>query len=113
MGRYLNRPVPKDPVSSCSPLCLSGDFCTIHPALVEFLSLDQWEDGTSRTRGTLTLFADGDAWKVCLNCKDSGRIAFVSATSVGEVLLAAEEALCRAMIDWRDTRRNGKGGKKS
>lgn len=107
MGQYINRPQPDPRGSSSTPLCLSGDWVTLHPALTEFLALEKWEDGSSRTPGSLTLFTDGGVWKLCLSDKDSDRIAFVSATSVGEVFLCAEEQLCRSLLDWRPNRRNG------
>lgn len=107
MGKYLNKPTGTLPESSSVTPTLAGEWPTLFPALVEFLTLDRWEDGTSRLPGSLTLFADGGSWKLCLNCKDSSRIAFVSGLSPEGVFQAAEDGLVRSVLDWRATGRNG------
>jgi hypothetical protein len=107
MGQYLNKPTGMLPASSSAPLCPSGEWPTLFPALVEFLTLAVWEDGTSRLPGSLTLFVDNCSWKVCLHCKDTARVGFVSSSSAEGALQAAEDALVRSTLDWRPAGRNG------
>jgi hypothetical protein len=108
MGRYLNKPTGGLPESSSVPLSLSGEWPVLFPALVEFLTLVTWEDGTSRLPGSITLFADLSTWKLCLNDKDGHRVAFCSAGSIEGVLQTAESGLVQSTLDWRAAGYNSK-----
>jgi hypothetical protein len=108
MGQYLNKPTGGLPSSSSEPLKPSGEWPVLFPALCEFLLLSQWEDGTSRLRGSITLFADPSSWKCCLNDKDGHRVAFVAGSSPEDALMAAEAGIVHSTLDWRDARPNGK-----
>lgn len=76
-----------------------------HPALCEHLSLDRWEDGTSRETSTLLVFWDAGAWKVCLNDRSGGRVAFLSGSSPTSLLEALERSLQEDSLDWRAVRK--------
>jgi hypothetical protein len=104
MGKYLNKPTDQAPPSSSSPLCPSGEWPILYPALYEFLTLTVWEDGSMRQCGSLTLFVDQSLWKCCLSDKDGHRVAFVSGGSVEGVLQAAEGGIVRSELDWREAR---------
>ena len=113
MGKYLNKPTGDVPPSSSCPLSLSGEWPTVYPALVEFLTLGAWEDGSLRLCGSLTLFVDQSLWKLCLNDKDNGRVAFCSGCSVEDVLRTAEEGIVHSVLNWRPAApKNGRGKQK-
>ena len=103
MGKYINRPLNGVPESVSSPLSPSGEFPVLYPALYEFLTLSKWEDGTTRRLGSLSLFVDDSLWKCCLNDKDGPRVAFVSGSSVEEVLQAAEDGIVQSLLVWRSS----------
>jgi len=107
MTQYLQKPVSvaRDAVGGvASPSCaFSASYC----ALVEFLGVSRWPDGTPRVPGTATLFADDGSWKLCLSDKDSQRIAFVTAGSPTEALERAEAGLRAGSLDWRAQRPQG------
>jgi hypothetical protein len=77
------------------------------PTLTEFMSLDQWEDGASRVRGTIRLMIEDDVWKACLNNLDESSYAFLSSRTLTGLLEAQS-------VDWRVSKplpgEKGKGG---
>lgn len=76
-----------------------------HPALLEYLSVETWADGRARTTSTVLIFYDTGACKACLNDRDNGRVAFVSAGSPETVLAALERGLEDDTLDWRAARK--------
>ena len=71
------------------------------PALWEFMSHENFDDGTARMTGSLSLFLDDGALKVALNDREEGYVAFVSGSSLEDVLGALEEGLTADSLDWR------------
>jgi len=109
----LKKPSVASGASSTTPTAASlGSWGKTYPTLCEFLSTQVWEDGSSRECGSVILFWDreGGLWKVCLNCKDTNRVAFVSGESPDDLLKALERALAGDKLDWRPAR--GGGGAK-
>jgi hypothetical protein len=74
------------------------------PTLTEFMSLDKWEDGTQRERGTIRLMIEGDVWKACLNDLDGSAYAFLSARTFTALLETIEKALVAQSADWRPSK---------
>jgi hypothetical protein len=83
------------------------------PALVEYLLSDKWDDGKVRVTSTLLLFVDQGEWKACLNDRDGGRVAFVTAGTVAGLLGALEEQLQAGSAEWRASKPWRKGGRHS
>ena len=76
-------------------------FAKDHPALWEYLSLSVHRDGTERHTSSLTIFCDEGVLKCCMSDKDSHEVAFWSADSWEELLVALEEDLSAGQGDWR------------
>jgi len=72
-----------------------------HPALWEYLTLDQWEDGSSRQTSTLSVFFGSNGLQAALNDRDGGRVAFASGDSLERLLEALEHGLQSDSLDWR------------
>lgn len=108
MGKYLNKPTPVCTPHPDGTGVVAGDWGVLFPALTEFLVLAQWEDGTPRAPGSVTVFYDTGAWKACLNDKDQARVAFVSGGSPDAALALAEAGLVGNCLDWRTTKWNGR-----
>lgn len=96
------QPLPQDAAAS--------RFAQDYPALYEYLTVTAWADGSQRATASLTLFQDEGRLKVCLHDRDVGRVAFVAAWTVEDLLRALEEGLLADSIDWRPAR--GEGGKR-
>lgn len=75
-----------------------------YPALFEFLTLDKWEDGAKRQRGTVTVFFEEGRWKCWVNDKDAARSACVTARTLDEVVSLTESGLVADSLDWRRAR---------
>jgi len=79
------------------------------PALWEFLTLTTWEDGASRTTGSVTIFLGESGLQACIADKDGGRVAFVTADALEGVLQGVEGGLAGDKLDWRKPREQGGG----
>jgi len=82
------------------------------PALAEFLTSSKYDDGSPRQCPTITVFYDHPLVKVCLNDRDQGLAAFVTAATVEGLWAALEEGLAKDSLDWRASQRPSGGGKK-
>lgn len=89
---------------------VSGAFGERFPTVWEFLTRVQWDDGKRRSPGSLTIFMDDGAVKVCVFDKDAGEVAFVSAAGVDGLLEALERGLEGDSLDWRRSRPTGARG---
>lgn len=72
-----------------------------YPAVWEYLSVSQYEDGTARRTSTLMLFVDASGVKVCLNDRDADLTCWITASSPGEALEALETALQAGRAEWQ------------
>lgn len=71
------------------------------PAVAEFLTLSQWEDGTARQRGSLIIFLEDGFLKACLSDRDADLVCFVSSATLQGLLDKADKALQDDNADWR------------
>lgn len=81
------------------------------PTLVEYITLDKWDDGSPRVRSTVNVFFEGSIWKLCLNDRALGRTGWASGMTPLEAFSALEARLADGTIEWRgnDGPRSGKG----
>jgi hypothetical protein len=78
----------------------AGDLSST-PALVEFLTCEEWEPGVRRQTGTALIFLDGGTLKACLSDRDQGLVSFVALSSLSGLAKALEARLCDEKGDWR------------
>jgi hypothetical protein len=91
---------------SALPTCkLSERF----PTVAEFLTSTAWEDGSSRSTGTITLMRDEGAWKAALHDRDAGLSCFVSGKTFTALLEAMERGLEAGSLEWREKKDYGSG----
>lgn len=81
-----------------------------HPSLSEFLCTSHWADGSLKGLGTLMVFQEGGAWKVCFSLRQAGLVGFVSVDSPETAYAEAERALADGTIDWRASAGGRRGG---
>ena len=81
-----------------------------HPALCEFLTLSSWEGGEIRETGTLLVCWGDGQFKAWINDRDSGRTAWLSGSTISELLDLVEERLRGDTLEWRAA--GGSNGKK-
>jgi len=97
---------PVDPVGG-----LDADWLKRHPALVEYLTLDRFDDGSRRETASITLFAGEGMLKACFNDRANRRMAFVSGSSPSALLGALERGLSSDSLEWREVKQfQRKGG---
>lgn len=71
------------------------------PNLWEFLSTTTYEDGSERRLPTITLFVGPEGLQACLNDRDQGLAAFVTASTLEGLWAALEAGLSQDRLDWR------------
>jgi len=84
----------------------------LFPALFEHLTETRWDDGSRRETSSISVFVQDGTWKACLNDKDSGRTAFVSARSPDELLDVLEKAVATGSVEWKPYTGQGRGKRK-
>ncbi len=79
------------------------------PALTAFINDVVYDDGSKRTPGSITIFqaAEGGL-RLCLNDKDSGECAFISAANLSDLMKRADEGIATGSVEWRAGRPGGK-----
>jgi len=102
------------PSSSSEVPSVDKDFQLLYPALSEYLTCQQYPDGTARQLSTLTIFREDGWWKACLNEKDQGLVMFVAEAAFGTLLEALELLLQEDRPPWRKStaKKGQKGGGK-
>lgn len=90
------------PVSSLST------YLPVFSVILEFLSSASWPDGSRREPGTLTLTVTGGRWSARVKCPAGKRYAYVTGSTVDEVLEALEKGLASDDLDWREDRPFGR-----
>ena len=83
-----------------------------YPSLWHFLADDQWDDGSVRVSGTVTLLVEAGRIKAALNDRDGSRSAFISSDSLETLLGAVDTALEKDRVEWRPWR-DGRNGRRT
>lgn len=76
-------------------------FAKKFPTIVEYLTTDQWEDGSDRELSSLSMFVEDGKWKAAINDKAMKRSCYVTAESFDDALGRIEKALATSSADWR------------
>jgi hypothetical protein len=80
-----------------------------YPALFRFVDsirLGAAAEGT----GTMLLFRDQTKWKLCLNDRPNAKSAFVTHTSLAELLSIADRGLAQKRLEWHQRGYKSKSG---
>jgi hypothetical protein len=75
------------------------------PTLCEWLSATTWEDGSSRSTGTVMVFAEDGRWKAWVHDRDASMGCFVSSETLDGLWSAVEKAVGASGGDWRPDRK--------
>ena len=84
------------------------DFADRYPALHEYLTRTVDDDGEPRQTASLTIFAEDELFKCCLNDRECKEVAFYSDNSFLALMDGLEHSLQEGKLDWRKV-----GGKNS
>jgi len=97
----VKRPSKGDDLPPAVSGWASSSFREAWPCLHEWMSADKWEDGGPRATTTLFLFVDAGCLKVMLKDRDAGRVLFLSAASLDELLAGLEARLREGTGEWK------------
>lgn len=70
-----------------------------------FLFDTEFDDGSKRKEGSITIFVDEGVLKAAFNDKGDRMVGFSTLTCLSDLPLELEEALCKGKVDWRRSRR--------
>jgi hypothetical protein len=79
--------------------------------LCDFLTVTQWEDGTPRETGTLSLYMQNGRLGVCITDKAQGRMAFITISLQGSILDEIDHALGDEDLVWKPYKASSRKGK--
>lgn len=88
-----------------------AQFMEDYPSIHSFLSDTTYDDGKSRATGSITLFTQLGALKASVSDKDRGVVAYLSATTVDELLVMIELGIETDKLEWRSAFKDTVGKK--
>lgn len=79
------------------------------PSLYEWITATRYDDGATRTPGSLTIFSGTDGTlRCCTNDKDTQEMFFTTGSTLSELLRRVDRALAEGTADWRSSRKSMK-----
>lgn len=76
------------------------EFAKSYPALTEYLTANEHDDGKARQTATLFIFVEAGDWKVCLTDRELGETCWVTASSLKTLLESLEERVQQGEGVW-------------
>lgn len=95
------RSAPVSPVVPNEQLFYDKDFADMYPALHSFLKDTNYEDGTRRLTGTISLFVKNGRLTCGVNDNDRQLTAYVNAVTVEEMLFSVNEGIANDTLEWK------------
>lgn len=83
------------------------ELALLAPTLYEWLTAEQWADGSPRTPGTYCVFTGDGLFKMVIKDRDAQQTLWVAAPSLTKLYAVAEAALTSPSADWRMERVQG------
>lgn len=90
-----------------NPLWVDPEFASEYPCLEAFLCGEKYADGTHRSTGSISFFYKYGSLIVAVNDNDRMLGAFVSASTMSEIMFKLEEGLRLDNLDWRKKSASG------
>lgn len=97
----MKRPVKQEKGDAGVCVCPDAKLQAQYPLLIEHITDEEWDDGTSRERSTITIICEGGLMKVSLNDRELERSLWRSGMTLQEALGSLEKALGSSKADWR------------
>lgn len=97
----MKKPILREEDKATLTKWIDAEFEKDYPWLFAFLTSESWEDKSHRVTGTLLIFTQEGYLKACVNDRDLGRSAFVTAPSVTLLFDLIEDGLAEEHLDWR------------
>jgi hypothetical protein len=98
---FLKRAVPAAGAGGGGAAFPDAAFAKDYPALYEYMTAQQWPDGTTRKTSSVTLFCEDSQLKVCVTEKNDGTVLFAAGKTLKSALAALEGLLTSAETPWR------------
>jgi hypothetical protein len=103
------------PQGSLSGSCLEAqdtELQATRPALHEFLTRQLDDDGNPRETATLLIFCQEGMFKGCLNDRATAGHLWAAGTLLSELLDVLEERLRDPKAEWRQSKEDGRTGRR-
>lgn len=102
-SRFLKKADPSHAERTDLEVAEDAVFSDAYPALWEYLTLETWDDGTSRQTATLLVLSEGGSIKGCLNDRERERSCWATSWSFDGLLKALDEKLADGSAEWRSS----------
>jgi len=100
-GMAIKKPTGGSGASRPGRAVATDDVAALFPTIVEFLTLDVYDDGSGRRTATLLLFCEEGLWKLCLSDRDLSRTGWSAGPTIEGALSSMEAALAADAMEWR------------
>ncbi len=105
----MRKPEVEPPTSAAGSACPDAKFATSHPTITSYLTDTQYDDGSPRQPGSLSVRIEEGEVRLALNDVDNGRSMYTAASSLSEALKLMEGHLKATGGTWRAWKGKGKG----
>lgn len=108
MGTFVQRVASSPNGQGQGPPAAADALGSQFPALVEYLTLAAWPDGSVRETATLLILGEDGMWKACINDRANERSGWLSGSTLAGLLASLEANLAEDRMEWRKHRPGGK-----
>jgi len=109
MAEFVRRVVAKGERRQTALDERGKDWMMAYPAIWEYMTLEEHEDGAARERSLLMILVEDGIVKGCVQDRDQGQSLWASGTGVPGVLEALDRHLQEGTGEWRQMRQQGNG----
>lgn len=109
MGSFIRKPSASTPRPELRDDLGKCFIAEAYPALIEFVSMEKWDDDTERQTCSFLITYEEGMFKLWLNDRALRRAAWLSGGTVADVLASAEQGLQSDCLAWRKTQEKNDG----
>lgn len=101
MASFVRKVVAKEERRAAALDAAAQQWSAGHPALWEYMTLDEFEPGQPRETSMLMVFVEDNRFKACLQDRQEGRSLWATSPTLEGALEALEAHLAAGTGDWR------------
>lgn len=103
MARFRTRSSGDEGTPTSPVQVLDPGFKSEFPEIHDYMTVEEYEDGSPRQTASLIIFYDAGALKACFNDRDTSRVVFATGGSFSGLLASLEAMLASGEVEWRQS----------
>lgn len=100
----LSKPVAAKENNNFLGGAVQSDAAALYPSLMEYITGENWDDGSTRTTASLLLFYEAGLFKVCLNDRATERTGWATGATPELALSSLDRMLASDGMEWRKSK---------